>query len=224
MVNALALIVTGLVVAFTASALWNSTRQRRDVRRVLAARREALALPVLDELELFTADEIAALTVSPNRARVRFTRYPDPWARDFHVLPHLLPIYANQLRLKFHSWTVGTDLAILLSGAVLGVAVNDIVREFSDGTNLNLSTTVLFMCGVLAVVVAAQIRIAIVAGWKSAADRYRELTLQSRQRNSGPPVEAVTTVSVPPSTLSPLTGPAGDPTPWEDCGLVERRD
>ena len=182
------------LVTLAVTALRNASRQRRDVRHVLAFRREGIEFPILDELELFSADEIAALTVSPHRAKVRLTRYPDPWARDFNVPPHLLPIYANKLRVKFHTWTIGIDLAVLLFGAVISVAVGDIVRDFTDGADLRTSTTVLLVVGVFAIIAVAQIRITIVAGWKSAADRYRQLTLQSRQHITPRPVGTPTTV------------------------------
>lgn len=173
-----------LGVAIAARAVFNTARQVRDVRRVIDDRRRRRPKSVQHELMLLSVDEISTLTTSPRRAQVRGTPWPDPWASGFDVPEHLLPIYANQLRARAQTGMLATDAAILVAGAFVGVGAGDVVSSISAHHTLGGGTVSLLVVGVLAVMVASQVRITYVSGWRNAADRYRELAVSARSNTT----------------------------------------
>lgn len=169
------------VIAIGASgvATWNALRQYRDVRRVIADRRERCPGVGTDPLAIFTPEEVAALTTSPSKSWVRGTRLfrrqcPDPWAKDFQVADHLWAVYANRLREMVRAGTVAVEVVIVLSGGLLGVFLTRLTDEPAAGTG---DPVVMISVTLLVVAFAAMVRVTLLREWQTAADRYRELAI-----------------------------------------------
>lgn len=173
-----------LGVAVAARAVLNTARQTRDVRRVIDDRRRRSSTAVQHDLMLLSVEEIATLTTSPHSAQVRGTRWPDPWASGLDIPEHLLPIYANKLKARAQTGILTTDAVILVAGSFVGVGAGDVVTSISARHTLGGGTVSLLVGGVLAVMVASQVRITYVSGWRNAADQYRELAVSARSNTT----------------------------------------
>ncbi len=133
-VRLLAIALANLGVLLVAvRALLNATRQRRDARRCLDARRARHPDVGVNELALLEPEEIDVLTVAPSRATVRGTRILDPWSAELPIADHQLPVYANKLRNRARTGDVAAEVAIVVASAFAGVAASDIVRDLADG-------------------------------------------------------------------------------------------
>ncbi|GIG21136.1 hypothetical protein Cch01nite_18600 [Cellulomonas chitinilytica] len=180
-VRLLAIALANLGVLLVAvRALLNATRQRRDARRCLDARRARHPDVGVNELALLEPEEIDVLTVAPSRATVRGTRILDPWSAELPIADHQLPVYANKLRNRARTGDVAAEVAIVVASAFAGVAASDIVRDLADGGQVHQAPLILLTLAVAGAIAAVHVRTAIVGDWKSAASRYRELTIATR--------------------------------------------
>lgn len=176
------------IIALTAATIpvRNSVRQFRDAHRVRTAREAAHAESSTNPLSIFSPDDIAALAQSVSESHVFGTRLiraktPDPWAAGLRMAPHLLPVHANRLRDFARVGSLTSDLVVVLAGALLGASVSNIVSDISSGREIGTGNLYLTLFATFATLIAGQIRMVVVSGWKQAARRYRLLHLEARQ-------------------------------------------